>query len=94
MMPGTRKNRVSLRLGMTGVRIPSHVGTWRVTARFEAVDADGNPRAVYAVKHERLEGAPRMAVTEQGEVICAKLSAADWPDQLKAAGYDTEARTK
>ena len=92
MMPGTRKNRVSLRLGMTGVRIPRHVGTWRVTARFEAVDADGNPRAVYAVKSETLENAPRMAVTETGEVVCVKLSATDWPEQLKAAGYDTEAK--
>ena len=92
MMPGTRRNRVQLRLGMTGVRIPRHVGTWRVTARFEAVDADGNPRAVYAVKHERLESAARMAVTETGAVICVKLSADTWPEQLKLAGYDTEAK--
>ena len=92
MMPGTRINRVSLRLGMTGVRIPRHVGTWRVTARIEATGPDGSPCAVYAVKSERLESAPRMAVTEHGSVICVKLSAADWPDQLKAAGYDTEAR--
>ena len=92
MMPGTHRNRVSLRLGMTGVRIPRHVGTWRVTARIEATGPDGSPCAVYAVKSERLESAPRMAVTEHGSVICVKLSAADWPDQLKAAGYDTEAR--
>lgn len=92
MMPGTRRNRVSLRLGMSGVRIPRHVGTWRVTARIEATGPDGSPCAVYAVKSERLESAPRMAVTEHGSVICVKLSAADWPDQLKAAGYDTEAR--
>ena len=88
MMPGTRRNRVSL----TGVRIPRHVGTWRVTARIEATGPDGSPCAVYAVKSERLESAPRMAVTEHGSVICVKLSAADWPDQLKAAGYDTEVR--
>lgn len=92
MMPGTRRNRVSLRLGMTGVRIPRHVGTWRVTARIEATGPDGSPCAVYAVKSERLESAPHMAVTEHGSVICVKLSAADWPDQLKAAGYDTEAK--
>ena len=92
MTPGTRKKAVSLRPNMTGVRIPRHVGTWRVTARIEATGPDGSPCAVYAVKSERLESAPRMAVTEHGSVICVKLSAADWPDQLKAAGYDTEAK--
>lgn len=92
MMPGTRGNRVSLRLGMTGVRIPRHVGTWRVTARIDATGPDGSPCAVYAVKSERFESAARMAVTETGAVICVKLSADTWPEQLKSAGYDTEAK--
>ena len=92
MMPGTRRNRVQLRLGMTGVRIPRHVGTWRVEDAMPALAPDGSAVAVCAVKHERLESAARMAVTETGAVICVKLSADTWPEQLKLAGYDTEAK--
>ena len=86
MMPGTRKERVSLRLGMTGVRIPRHVGTWRVERVLPAIRPDGETVAVFVVKHERLESAPRMLADKTGSVICVRLCP-DWQDQLERKGW-------
>lgn len=85
MMPGTRKNRVSLRLGMTGVRIPRHVGTWRVERDFPAKTPDGDDVVLFVVKHERLENASKLLVTPDGSV-CARISA-DWQYQMEEKGW-------
>lgn len=87
MMPGTRRNRVSLRLGMTGVRIPRHVGTWRVERDFPAKTPDGDDVVLFVVKHERLDNAARMLVTGDRRVVYVKIPA-DWMDQLKQEGWN------
>ncbi len=86
MVPGTRRNRVQLRLGMAGVRIPCHVGTWRVEDATPAISPSGEAVAVFTVRHERLESAPRMLVDATGAVIFAKLTV-DWQSQMEQKGW-------
>jgi len=86
MTPGTRKKAVSLRLNMTGVRIPRHVGTWRVERVFPALAPDGEAVALCVLKHERLETAPRMLATSQGGVLYVKIPD-DWQCQLEQKGW-------
>ena len=76
MVPGTRRNRVQLRLGMAGVRIPCHA----------ALSPSGEAVAVFTVRHERLESAPRMLVDATGAVIFAKLTV-DWQSQMEQKGW-------
>jgi len=86
MTPGTRKKAVSLHLGMTGARIPRHVGTWRVERVFPALAPDGEAVALCVLKHERLETAPRMLATSQGGVVYVKIPEC-WQSQLEEKGW-------
>jgi len=85
MVPGTRKNRVQLRIGMTGVRIPRHVGTWRVEDAIPAINPDGIAVALLVMRHERLETAkPLLVMTDA--TVCGRMSA-DWQCQMEQKGW-------
>ena len=86
MTPGTRKKAVSLHLGMTGARIPRHVGTWRVERVLPALAPDGEAVALCVVRHERLEKCRDMLVTGNGAVVYVKIPD-DWQSQLEEKGW-------
>ena len=86
MMPGTRKSRVALHLGMTGGRIPRHVGTWAVEDVHPAIRPDGTVDAVFTLRHERLCRCGRMLVGSQYDVIYAKMPDG-WQCQLEQKGW-------
>ena len=78
--------RALVSVGMTGVRLPRHTGTWRVITPFPAVTPKGEDTTLYLVEHERFERSPRMLVSRTGEVLDVKIPY-DWQCQLATKGW-------
>lgn len=86
MTPATRKQCRPLRLGMTGVKIPRHVGTWAVERAMPAITPKGDVTALFVLCHEWFSNAGRMIATNTGEIIYAKIPI-DWQDQMEKKGW-------
>ncbi len=87
MMPGKTKRPLRLRAGMTGVKIPGRVGTWRVDAVIPATDPTGAAVLLFELRHSRIASAPRMLVTQTGDVIFGTIRTLDLKESLKQKGY-------
>lgn len=70
-----RRGGVVLSAGMTGVKIPRHVGSWFVMGvGIPALDRSGNARTLFALGSETFGPSVQpMMVDERGNVICVKM---------------------
>ena len=86
MMPTVRKRSLYIRSGMTGVKIPRHVGTWNLVATYPATEPNGEEVNLCVMKHERFEKANRMLVTHTGRVIYV-IMPSNWKEKLQEKGW-------
>lgn len=85
MTPGRKQTR-PLRAGMTGVRIPGHVGKWDVVMEMDVEDPKGNAVKLCAVRSASLGETVRMLVTGASRVIYVKIPG-DWFTRLEQKGW-------
>ena len=87
MTPRT-KVASALRAGMTGVRIPGHVGTWKVSEMHAAVSPDGEATALALLEHERFASVEMIvdAYLRPRAVVCVKIRTS-FQEEAETRGY-------
>ena len=87
-MTATKTKVAAIRAGMTGVRIPGHVGTWKVVSMRQAVTPDGEATALAFLEHERFPSAEIIvdAYLKPRAVVCVKIRTS-FEEEAESRGY-------